>query len=150
MSAANTNVCRSRFPTRVLQPGPVASIMRGTHLPNLVYTIAMKRSSPVTPSESETTPATGTADVAVVLPPRCTINEIAALQDCLRGASVAVTLDGSAVQRIDTAGVKLLIAFIRERRAAHGQIQWRGASAVLIHAVIALGVANALHLPAAS
>jgi hypothetical protein len=28
-----------------------------------------------------------TADVAV-LPPRCTINEIAALQDCLRAASV--------------------------------------------------------------
>jgi ABC-type transporter Mla MlaB component len=124
--------------------------MPGRHLPNLGYTIAMKRSSPVTRSDSVNTPATGTADVAVVLPPCCTINEISALQDCLRAASVAVTVDGSAVQRIDTAGVKLLIAFIRERRAAHGQIQWRGASAALIHAVIALGVANALNLPTAS
>ena len=102
----------------------------------------MKCSSPLISSD--------TADVAVVLPARCTINEIAALQDCLRAASVAATLDGSAVQRIDTAGLRLLMAFGRERRAAHGQIQWRGASAVLSRAVIALGVANALNLPTAS
>jgi phospholipid transport system transporter-binding protein len=110
----------------------------------------MKRSSPVISSDSVTTPSPATDDVAVVLPPRCTINEIAALQDCLRAASVAATLDGSAVQRIDAAGAKLLIAFMRERRAAHGQIQWRGASAALSRAVIALGVANALNLPTAS
>ena len=54
------------------------------------------------------------------------------------------------MQRIDAAGLKLLMAFSRERRAAHGQIQWRGASAVLSRAVIALGVANALNLPTAS
>ena len=124
--------------------------MPGRHLPNLVYTIAMKRSSPVPSFGSVKAPSPGTEDVALVLPPRCTINEIAAMQDCLRATSVAVTLDGSAVQRIDAAGVKLLIAFIRERRAAHGQIQWRGASALLIHAVIALGVANALNLPTAA
>jgi phospholipid transport system transporter-binding protein len=110
----------------------------------------MKRSTPVTSFGSLKTASAGTADVAVVLPPRCTINEIAALQDCLRTASVVATLDGSAVQRIDAAGAKLLIAFMRERRAAHGQIQWRGASAALSHAVIALGVANALNLPTAS
>ena len=109
----------------------------------------MKRSIPPTSFGSVKTPSPLTGDVAV-LPPRCTINEIAALQDCLRAASVAATLDGSAVQRIDAAGVKLLIAFMRERRAAHGQIQWRGASAALSHAVIALGVANALNLPTAS
>jgi phospholipid transport system transporter-binding protein len=109
----------------------------------------MKRSSPVTSFDSVKNPSPGAAEIAVVLPARCTINEIAVLQDCLRAASVAATLDGSAVQRIDAAGVKLLMAFMRERRAAHGQIHWRGASAVLSHAVIALGVANALNLPTA-
>ena len=102
----------------------------------------MKCSSPLISSD--------TADVAVVLPARCTINEIAALQDCLRAASVAARLDGSAVQRIDTAGLRLLMAFSRECRAAHGQIQWHGASAVLSHAVITLGVANALNMPTVS
>jgi len=149
MSAANTNVSRSRFSTRVLQPGFAASIMQAD-TPESRVTIAMKRSSPIMSTDSVRTPSPATDGVAVVLPPRCTINEIAALQDCLRAASVAATLDGSAVQRIDAAGAKLLIAFIRERRAAHGQIQWRGASAALSHAVIALGVANALNLPTAS
>jgi hypothetical protein len=72
----------------------------------------MKRSSPVTPSDSGKTPFPGTADVAVVLPARCTINEIGALQDCLRAAaSVAASLDGTAVQRIDAAGLKLLMQY---------------------------------------
>ncbi len=59
-------------------------------------------------------------------------------------------MDGSAVRRIDSAGVKLLVAFIRERRVSHGQIRWRGASAVLNEVVTGLGVANAVNLPAAS
>jgi ABC-type transporter Mla MlaB component len=59
-------------------------------------------------------------------------------------------LDGSAVRQIDSAGVKLLVAFIRERRVSHGQIHWRSASAVLNKVVIGLGVANAVNLPASS
>jgi hypothetical protein len=46
--------------------------------------------------------------------------------------------------------VKLLVAFIRERRVAHGQIRWRSASAALNEVVTALGVANAVNLPATS
>jgi anti-anti-sigma regulatory factor len=98
--------------------------------------IAMKPPSPVA--------------AAIVLPPSCTIREIAVLQECLRGAPLGAALDGSAVRRIDSAGVKLLMAFIRERRVSHGEIRWRGASAVLSDAVIGLGVANAVNLPAAS
>jgi hypothetical protein len=50
----------------------------GRHLPNPRVTIAMKRSSPVISSDSVKIPSPATDGVAVVLPPRCTISEIAA------------------------------------------------------------------------
>jgi ABC-type transporter Mla MlaB component len=84
---------------------------------------------------------------AVVLPVNCTLREIAALHDCLRSVSQADALDGSAVQRIDSAGMRLLVAFIRERRAAGCAIGWRAASSALTGAVVLLGLATAINLP---
>ena len=109
----------------------------------------MKQPSPIFPALVRPSRSTAQA-TAVVLPPTCTINEIAVLQECLRSAPLEAVLDGSAVRRIDFAGVKLLVAFIRERRVSHGQIRWRGASAVLYEVVTGLGVANAVNLPATS
>ena len=43
-------------------------------------------------------------------------------------ATSAVTLDISAVRRIDTAGFQVLAAFVRERRAAGRDVQFHGAS----------------------
>lgn len=85
----------------------------------------------------------------VLLPVNCTIGEIGGLHDCLRSAPLGALLDGSAVRRIDSAGVRLLVAHIRERRAARGSVQWKAASAALSDAVAMLGMATAVSLPAA-
>jgi ABC-type transporter Mla MlaB component len=90
---------------------------------------------------------TMSAGTSIVLPDICTLREIAGLHECLRAASREATLDGSSVQRIDSTGVQLLVAFVRERRAAHEQIQWRGVSAALSDVVLMLGMANAVNLP---
>ena len=39
-----------------------------------------------------------------------------------------VTLDGTAVERIDTAALQLLAAFVRDRRLAGAALQWRAVS----------------------
>jgi ABC-type transporter Mla MlaB component len=83
----------------------------------------------------------------VVLPKHCTLAQIGVLHDILRSACRNDDLDGSDVERVDSAGLRLLVAFIRERRAAGGSVGWRGASAVLHKAVSALGLTAAVNLP---
>ncbi len=83
----------------------------------------------------------------VRLPANCTIREIAGLHACLRTALRKDSLDGSAVERIDSAGIKLLAAFVRERRAAGCQTDWTAASSVLSEAVLRVGLATAINLP---
>jgi len=86
---------------------------------------------------------------AVLLPADCTLREIGALHQCLRGAAHELPLDGSAVRRIDTAGVQLLVAFMRERKAANRAVRWQAASSALSQTVLSLGLSAALNLPVA-
>ncbi len=59
-----------------------------------------------------------------------------------------VTLDIAGLQRIDTAGLQVIAAFVRER-SAHGlRVEWRGSSAPLAKAARLLGLASLLNLPA--
>jgi len=59
-----------------------------------------------------------------------------------------ITLDITDLQRIDTAGLQLLTAFVRER-AGHGRaVEWRGSSPVLTSAAQLLGLTALLRLPA--
>ena len=83
----------------------------------------------------------------VLLPPDCTVGGIADLSKCLRSAVWGAVLDGSAVRRIDTAGVRLLSTFVRERHAALCVVRWRVASPELIDAVLRLEMENAVNLP---
>jgi ABC-type transporter Mla MlaB component len=53
------------------------------------------------------------------------------LYSCLHRMPESAAPDGSAVQRIDRAGVQLLLAFIRERRAIHAGVSWKGVSPAL-------------------
>jgi len=92
-------------------------------------------------------PAQKAAGHAVALPADCTRNGIGALHDQLRAAGRHDALDGSAVQRIDTAGLRLLLAFMNERRAAGSAIVWRGTSRVLSSAAQEVGLTAAMHLP---
>ena len=58
-----------------------------------------------------------------------------------------VTLDIASVQRIDTAGIQLIAAFVRERDALGLQVEWRGAASAFTSAARLLGVAASLRLP---
>jgi ABC-type transporter Mla MlaB component len=57
-----------------------------------------------------------------------------------------VQIDASAVQRIDTATLQLLAAFVRDLRADARLVEWTECSAALRRAAHSLGLASALDL----
>ena len=59
-----------------------------------------------------------------------------------------VTLDINALQRIDTAGLQVITAFVRERAARGLAIEWQGTAPVLRTAAGLLGLTSLLKLPA--
>ena len=61
-----------------------------------------------------------------------------------------VTLDISAVQRIDTAGLQVITTFIRERESHGRQVEWRGSAPALAAAAKLLGLSSLLKLPGAA
>jgi ABC-type transporter Mla MlaB component len=56
-------------------------------------------------------------------------------------------IDGTAVDRVDTAGLQLLAAFVRDLRAEARPVEWVGYSDALNKAAQALGLHAALCLP---
>ncbi len=58
-----------------------------------------------------------------------------------------VTLDISAVQRVDTAGLQVIATFVRERESQGRQVQWLGEAAALANAARLLGLDTLLKLP---
>jgi len=92
-----------------------------------------------------------TADPAplATVPADCTIAQTGDLKaDLARVLDVpaAVTLDLSAVRRIDTAALQVLTSFIRERRAAGRDVECRGASDAFLVTADVLGL-RALFCP---
>lgn len=80
----------------------------------------------------------------------CTVAASAALRSGLLEVlrePAAVTLDIAAVQRIDTAGIQLLAAFVRERESLGLQVEWHGSAPAFTSAARLLGVASVLRLP---
>jgi anti-anti-sigma regulatory factor len=57
-----------------------------------------------------------------------------------------VQIDGSAVDRIDTAGLQLLAAFVRDLQAEARSVEWLGCSTALRRSANALGLGAALGL----
>ncbi|MBA2077221.1 STAS domain-containing protein [Rhodanobacter sp. PCA2] len=90
-------------------------------------------------------------DAAVRLPPDCRLGALSALHAELVAAlpGGAVELDGSQVERVDTAALQLLVLLCRELDRRGGTLAWRGSSAALDEAAGLLGVAKILELPAA-
>jgi ABC-type transporter Mla MlaB component len=83
----------------------------------------------------------------VVLAANCSVKDAASLKSSLIAVaqeSAAVTLDASAVERVDTATMQLLCAFVRDRLARNQGIVWRGQSQALHDAVRLLGVGSLL------
>ena len=57
-----------------------------------------------------------------------------------------VQIDGTAVDRVDTAGLQLLAAFVRDLRSEARSVEWVGSSVALRRAANALGLGVALGL----
>jgi len=78
-----------------------------------------------------------------------TLRDVTALQAELADRlddSGSVQIDASAVQRIDTATLQLLAAFVRDLRADGRLVEWTECSAALWRAAHALGLTSALDL----
>jgi phospholipid transport system transporter-binding protein len=78
----------------------------------------------------------------------CTLRETADLQFSLVVATGdPVVVDGSAVERIDTAGLQLLVALARRQQQGGGRLEWKAASPELVKCGARLGLIEALGLP---
>jgi len=97
------------------------------------------------------TRAQGRQAAALTLAAECTVAEAESLKTGLTRLVeevTPVTLDVGALQRIDTAGLQLLAAFVRDRRAAARAVEWRGRAPALDAAADLLGLRGMLELPA--
>jgi ABC-type transporter Mla MlaB component len=106
-------------------------------------------------SPARTTPAVATehkpAGGPFAVAAECTVADASSLKVGLAKLlddTDIVTLDISAVQRIDTAGLQLIAMFVREREARGRQVRWQGAAPVLATAAELLGLGSLLKLPA--
>ncbi len=64
--------------------------------------------------------------------------------------SSCVTIDASMVQRVDTAGIQLLLALIQEIQRRNGSLQWREPAESLLQTAATLGLGEALGLAQAT
>jgi ABC-type transporter Mla MlaB component len=82
-------------------------------------------------------------EAVIVLAANCSVKDAASLKNSLSAVaneSGTVTVDASAVERVDTATMQLLCAFTRDRNARNQSVAWRGQSQALNEAVRLLGV----------
>ena len=87
----------------------------------------------------------------LALAAECMVSGASSLKESLAGLldePLPVTLDITALQRIDTAGLQVITAFIRDR-AGHGRtVEWQGTAPALTTAAQLLGLTSLLRLPA--
>jgi ABC-type transporter Mla MlaB component len=105
--------------------------------------VAKARSAPRSSKAAVATPA---APLVATLGADCTIEHAPGLhQELLKmlGERACVTLDVSAVKRCDTAGLQILIAFVRERREAGQPVELKGATEAFIGPATLIGLAAA-------
>jgi ABC-type transporter Mla MlaB component len=90
---------------------------------------------------------------AFALAAECTVADASSLKSGLAkllADTDAVTVDISCVQRIDTAGLQLIAAFMLARESQGRQVQWKGAAPAIVTAARLLGLSTLLKLPAAA
>lgn len=103
------------------------------------------------PTNADAMPSVA-GEPVVTLGSNCTVKDAVALKQALCAivaTPAAVTLDVRAVERIDTATVQVLCAFVRERLAAALPFNWLGVPQALRDASRLLGVQSLLSLPPA-
>lgn len=106
-----------------------------------------KRKREAAPAPAEPAPR---AAPVVVLPAVCTLRETAELKTSLLrwlDSPETVKLDVSGLQRIDTAAMQVLCAFVRDRQSRGLAFGWDGSAAALNDATRLLGVGALLGVP---
>jgi ABC-type transporter Mla MlaB component len=102
------------------------------------------------PAAQEAAP-TPAAPKSLALAAECLVTDATSLKANLASLldePLPVTLDVTALQRIDTAALQVITAFVRER-AGHGRpVEWQGTAPVLGTAAQLLGLTTLLKLPA--
>ena len=91
-------------------------------------------------------------DGVLRLPPQCTIRDASQLLGNLLlhiERTSPVYIDAAQVERVDTAALQLLVAFLRDRKAEQRAVIWLDCSDAMIRAARTLGLAGALSLSAA-
>jgi ABC-type transporter Mla MlaB component len=96
-------------------------------------------------------PAPAAVSTTLALAAECLVGGASTLKQSLAerlDEPLPITLDITDLLRIDTAGLQVLTAFVRER-AGHGRaVEWRGSSPALTSAAQLLGLTSLLRLPA--
>jgi ABC-type transporter Mla MlaB component len=90
------------------------------------------------------------ASNTLALAAECTVSDAGSLKESLAGLvdqPQAVTLDVSALQRIDTAGLQVITAFVLERAANGRPVEWHGTAPALATAAQLLGLTFIFKLP---
>ena len=99
----------------------------------------------------ETAPVDKAPEPIVTLPSNSAVKDAAALKAALIkvvGLPVTVSLDVRSVERVDTATLQLLYAFVRDRAQRKLAVEWLGCPKALIESSRLLGVHTMLGLPA--
>ncbi len=108
---------------------------------------APKREARTRPAAAATVAASPAGPCRVVLDASCTLRETVDLQRSLAGASGdPVVLDGGNVERIDTAGLQLLVALACRQQHRGQRLEWSAASTELLKCGERLGLIDALGL----
>ena len=90
------------------------------------------------------------ASNTLALAAECTVSDAGSLKERLTGLldePQAVTLDVTALQRIDTAGLQVITAFVLDRAANGRPTEWQGTAPVLATAAQLLGLTFIFKLP---
>jgi anti-anti-sigma regulatory factor len=88
-------------------------------------------------------------DGVLRLPPQCAIRDAALLLEQLLlhiEHSAPVYIDAAQVERIDTAALQLLVAFVQDRKAEGRAVVWLDCSEAMVRAARALGLSRELAL----
>lgn len=153
-SSARRKTTRSRVSSR---PARVAAAKRGSE-PAASEEVAVPEQSEPPPMAvepeapvAESAPRASTARVGLRLEPSCLLRDALDMQFQLLSADFGegdVMVDGSAVERVDTAGLQLLLAFVNDHEQKGRRVAWTDSSAELRRAAARLGLAESLRLPA--
>jgi ABC-type transporter Mla MlaB component len=114
---------------------------KATASKSVVRRSAAKSSSK--PAAAKARASASDAAPLATLPADCTIAQTEDMKSDLArvlAKPVAVTLDLSAIRRIDTAALQVLTSFIRERRAAGRGVECRGATDAFLATADVLGL----------